>query len=242
MRTFLVSLGLLLVAAPLYSQENRDAAKRVEDFFAKGEGTTLAGAEDENTSPDFIELIGKTSKADDQHLLVDVSLGQGRPVVFEVARKDVLDVLPVQGSDVLKRVQLRTYERSESGLHTVSVRVHLTADLASLVEQPQEGTELADSNEGEKRDEIRERFSGAGGHVYIEGPDVIPQAAEARAAVHIPDLIRWVLEHKGINVTDGAFELGHQTVANWRYIRIPFDGRRKIGLPNTYLGYLGWKP
>lgn len=241
MRFLPVAMLLLAPVASWGQDHDRDgAAKRVEAFFTQGDGTTLAGEED--TATGFVELIGKATKAESDHVLVDISLGEGGPVVFEVARKDVVDILPVGKGTELKRVRIRTYERAEEGLRTVSVRLHHTTDLASLTASTSDGTDLAGSDEGEKRDDIKARFSGAGGHVYIEGPDVVPQLAEARAAVHTPDLIRWVLEHKGVNVVEGDFELGHKTVQNWTHIRIPFDGRRKIRLPNTFIGYLGWKP
>lgn len=78
----------------------------------------------------------------------------------------------------------------------------------------------------------------SGGHVlYASCSHLTPVDASAAATVLIAELIRWVLEHKGINITKGDIDLGHKTVNNWKKVL-----GNKIPLPNTYLGYVRWCP
>jgi hypothetical protein len=99
----------------------------------------------------------------------------------------------------------------------------------------------AESNDGDRQDEVKREFRG--GHVEFgkETPD--PASAEANAVRHLPDVIRWVLEHKGERIARGDVIVSHYTIRNWRTVRDPITGRRhRIPLPNTYRGYVGWKP
>jgi hypothetical protein len=95
----------------------------------------------------------------------------------------------------------------------------------------------------DNRDSIEEglqhEFSDLGGHVNWTGQEFLdPISADAAAvATCAPDLIRWVLEHKGINIAQGDMTVGHKTVNNWKKVY-----GVKIPLPNTYFGYAGWKP
>lgn len=93
-------------------------------------------------------------------------------------------------------------------------------------------------NRGDVERGLRERFSDPGGHVIITSLESIePVSVDAAAVLLVPDVIRWVLENKGIQILTGDVEVGHKTVSNWKKV-----GGIKIPLGNTYIGYAGWKP
>lgn len=94
------------------------------------------------------------------------------------------------------------------------------------------------SNRGDQEATLHHKFDDAGGHVDIcaeEWP--VSVQADADGATQVPDIIRWVLEHKGINITNSDVEVGPATVNNWQIVL-----GNKVPYPNTFFGYAGWLP
>jgi len=94
------------------------------------------------------------------------------------------------------------------------------------------------SNRSDQEKTIRSKFNDYGGHVNIcsnEWP--LSVTADADGATQVPDIIRWVLEHKGLAIVSGDVQVGHFTVNNWRDSPLG-----DIPLPNTYVGFAGWRP
>ncbi len=94
------------------------------------------------------------------------------------------------------------------------------------------------SNRGEQEQDLHHIYNDAGGDVEIRGEEFLdPVSAESDAQYSVPELIRWVLEHKGINIVHGDWSVGHRCVNHWQPTPLG-----KIPGPNTYFGYVGWKP
>jgi hypothetical protein len=92
-------------------------------------------------------------------------------------------------------------------------------------------------------DDLNNEFSAPGGHVNWTDEYFDPVSAEAFAvATCLPDLIRWVLQNKGINITEGNCTIGHRTVSHWHYEGGGWLPRVKIPEPNRYVGFAAWKP
>jgi hypothetical protein len=91
-------------------------------------------------------------------------------------------------------------------------------------------------NRGDQENGLRQEFDG--GHVIWTGEESLePVSVTTAAALFVPDIIRWALEHKGVNIANGDVVVGHKTINNWKKVL-----GNKIPLPNTYFGYAGWKP
>lgn len=101
----------------------------------------------------------------------------------------------------------------------------------------------AENNRGDQENGLRNEFSNQGGHViWTSEESVEPGGATSLAAAFVPDIIRWALEHKGVNIASGDVVVGHKTINNWRKVGNRYTGYTKVPLPNTYFGYAGWKP
>jgi hypothetical protein len=99
------------------------------------------------------------------------------------------------------------------------------------------------SSLGDVHDGLEHRFSDPGGHVLWTDEFWDPGSADASALVTcVPDVIRWVLQNKGINITQGDCEFGHKTVSHWHYEGGGLIPKIRIPEPNRYIGYAGWKP
>ncbi len=91
-------------------------------------------------------------------------------------------------------------------------------------------------NRGDQENGLRQEFNG--GHViWTEEESLEPASVTVVAQGFVPDIIRWALEHKGVNIANGDVVVGHKTINNWKKV-----AGVKIPLPNTYFGYAGWKP
>lgn len=97
----------------------------------------------------------------------------------------------------------------------------------------------AGSNDDHRRREIDQKF--AGGFVVFGSQTPDPASAELSALVKAPDVIRWVLEHRGRRILQGDLIVGHYTVQNWKTVKL-FGKKHKIPLPPTYRGFVGWRP
>lgn len=96
-----------------------------------------------------------------------------------------------------------------------------------------------DSNRGQVNAGLLNEYSAPGGHViWTDNESIEPATVTAQAAGYVPDIIRWVLENRTLQIASGDVTVGHKTVNNWR--RVPIIGR--VPLPNTYFGYAAWKP
>jgi hypothetical protein len=94
------------------------------------------------------------------------------------------------------------------------------------------------NNRGDQEVDLRHIFDDAGGHVEIRGEEEDNRlSAEGDAQTSIPELVRWVSEHKVINIVQGGWSVGHRTVNHWQPTPLG-----DIPGPNTYFGYVAWKP
>ncbi len=212
---------------------------RVDDFFNQD-----ILPEEPETAPsvvDCAELIGEvrmSPHAPQKSIWLTVSGGGEDKVVFEISRADLLDIVPV--ADGLKKVLIRKQAVVDGTVSSTQVTVRHTIHTASIDES--ETALPEEDNRGDIEQEIRDKFPG--GHVLITGEHIEPASANAKALLYVPDIIRWALEHKGINILKGDIEVGHRTVKNWRRVKKPWpaSGYWNIPLPNTFIGYAGWKP
>jgi hypothetical protein len=94
------------------------------------------------------------------------------------------------------------------------------------------------NNRGEQENGLRHEFSDPGGHVIWTSEEFIePVSVTQIAAGFVIDIIRWALEHKGVNVANGDVVAGHRTINNWKVVI-----GNKIALTNSYFGYASWRP
>lgn len=93
---------------------------------------------------------------------------------------------------------------------------------------------FAENNDGQRRAEIEAEYRK--GFVIFGNETLDPVSAEASVVRKIADLIK-AAKRKGVRIVRGDIKLSHYTISNFR--RTPFG---KIHLPNTYRGYIGWKP
>ncbi|MCB0023366.1 MAG: hypothetical protein M9936_09365 [Caldilinea sp.] len=96
------------------------------------------------------------------------------------------------------------------------------------------------SNRDQIVDELKADFAD-GGHVLISDNFREPVSANAQAVAYVPDIIRWALEHKGVNITEGDISAGIRTVDCWHWEKF-FGKKYKINEPNQWLAYAGWEP
>lgn len=89
-------------------------------------------------------------------------------------------------------------------------------------------------------EELKAEFAD-GGHVLISDNFLDPASAHVQAVAYVPDIIRWALEHKGINITDGDISAGIRTVDCWHWEKW-FGKKFKVNEPNRWLAYAGWEP
>lgn len=98
---------------------------------------------------------------------------------------------------------------------------------------------MADNNRGDQESGLNQEFTDPGGHVIWTAEESIePGSVTQLAAGFVPDVIRWSLEHKGVNITAGQVVVGDKAINSWE--DLPFNNR--LDLPNAYFGYAGWKP